>query len=61
MRALSPDWRTCLSASMFTLKIYSVIAALWFLIWHLILSRNGSLGPFEYDTRWLYSFDDLQK
>jgi hypothetical protein len=42
MRIFSPDWRVWLAASLFPLKIYTVVAALWLIVWHAGLPANKS-------------------
>ncbi|HTR41664.1 MAG TPA: hypothetical protein VMH87_08625 [Pseudomonadales bacterium] len=36
-RAAEVDWRTYLDASLFPLKIYTVLAVVWMVIWHACL------------------------
>jgi hypothetical protein len=57
-RAAETDWRTYLDASLFPLKIYTVLAVIWVIAWHVFLPTDNSdpLGMATADFNTFASF-----
>jgi hypothetical protein len=60
LRLRSPDWKGWLSASLFPLKIYTLVAVPWLIVWHSRLPQNRSSGLNGFlDERWFYVVSDF--